>query len=66
MTQSTFGMGIYSDQESNADINVKDYNLYLDDIIITKGRLPENDYEVIVNKAYQEEMKLNKTDKRLQ
>ena len=60
MTQSTFGMGIYSDQESNADINVKDYNLYLDDIIITKGRLPENDYEVIVNKAYQEEMKLNK------
>ena len=52
MTQSTFGMGIYSDQESNADINVKDYNLYLDDIIITKGRLPENDYEVIVNKAY--------------
>lgn len=60
MTQSTFEMGIYSDQESNADINVKDYNLYLDDIIITKGRLPENDYEVIVNKAYQEEMKLNK------
>ena len=60
MTQSTFGMGIYSDQESNADINVKDYNLYLDDIIITKGRVPENDYEVIVNKAYQEEMKLNK------
>ncbi len=38
-----------------------DYNLYLDDITITKGRLPVNDYEVIVNKSKQYQMKLNKT-----
>lgn len=60
MTQSQFGMGMYFDTQENSNTNVKDYNLYLDDITITKGRLPENDYEVIVNKNNQEEMKLNK------
>ena len=61
MTQSEFGMGMYFDTDENSNATVKDYNLYLDDINITKGRLPENDYEVIVNKSNQEEMKLNKT-----
>ena len=42
---------------------VYDYNLYLDDITLTKGRMPTNDYEVIVNKSKQYEMKLNKTIK---
>lgn len=62
---SNSGMGIYfnTDQDKNTEINVKDYNLYLDDIKITKGRLPENDYETIVNKSNQDEMKLNKTIK---
>ena len=60
MTQSTFGMGIYTNQEDSSDTSVRDYNLYLDDITITKGRLPQNDYEVIVNKMNQGEMKLNK------
>lgn len=60
MTQSEFGMGMYFDTDENSNATVKDYNLYLDDINITKGRLPENDYEVIVNKSNQEEMKLNK------
>lgn len=60
MTQSAFGMGIYTDTEDNSKTNVKDYNLYLDDITLTKGRLPKNDYEVIVNKDNQQEMKLNK------
>lgn len=63
MTQSEFGMGMYFDTDENSNATVKDYNLYLDDINITKGRLPENDYEVIVNKSNQEEMKLNKTIK---
>lgn len=63
MSASTFGMGIYDNIENGSDGTVKDYNLYLDDITITKGRLPENDYEVIVNKSNQEEMKLNKTIK---
>lgn len=63
MSQSRFGMGIYFDDEGqeSASVSVKDYNLYLDDITITKGKIPENDYEVIVNKSNQEEMKLNKT-----
>ncbi|MBP3256092.1 MAG: ABC transporter ATP-binding protein/permease [Clostridia bacterium] len=61
MTQSDAGMGIYfSNDEENSEATVKDYNLFLDDITITKGRLPENDYEVIVNKSNEEEMKLNK------
>jgi len=60
MSASTFGMGIYMPNEEEADVAVKDYNLYLDDITITKGRLPKNDYEVIVNKSNQNEMKLNK------
>ena len=62
---SDSGMGIYfnTNQDKNTEINVKDYNLYLDDIKITKGRLPENDYETIVNKSNQDEMKLNKTIK---
>ena len=62
---SDSGMGIYfnTNQDKNTEINIKDYNLYLDDIKITKGRLPENDYETIVNKSNQNEMKLNKTIK---
>ena len=60
MTQSEHGLGIYfSNQEENSETVVKDYNLFLDDITITKGRMPENDYEVIVNKS-NEDMKLNK------
>lgn len=59
---SLFMMGMFMDTASNSEpgTNVKDYNLYLDDITITKGRLPENDYEVIVNKSNEYTMKLNK------
>lgn len=60
MTKSEFGMGMYFDEEDDSNTTVKDYNLYLEDITITKGRLPENDYEVIVNKSNEYEMKLNK------
>ena len=63
MSASQNSMGVYlningKENQSNAD--VKDYNLYLDDIKITKGRLPENDYEVIVNKSNEDDIKLNK------
>lgn len=37
-----------------------DYNLYLDKINLVKGRMPENDYEIIVPNSYSESMKLNK------
>lgn len=60
MTQSEFGMGMYFNKDEDSNATVKDYNLYLKDITITKGRLPENDYEVVVNKGNQYEMKLNK------
>jgi len=61
MEQSDFGFGIYFTKDGEeTNTKVKDYNLYLDDINITKGRLPENDYEVIVNRSNQQEMKLNK------
>lgn len=60
MTQSEFGMGVYFNKEDSSDTSVRDYNLYLDDITISKGRLPQNDYEVIVNEVNQSEMKLSK------
>lgn len=60
MTQSEFGWGMYVNTDEDSSTDVKDYNLYLEDITITKGRLPANDYEVIVNKNNQYEMKLNK------
>ena len=60
MTQDEFGMGMSFQDETSSEAEVKDYTLYLDDIKITKGRFPENDYEVIVNKSNEEEMKLNK------
>ncbi len=58
--QSQFGMGMYFTGQEETNTSIKDYNLYLDDITLTKGRMPQNDYEVIVNQINQEEMKLNK------
>jgi len=59
---NNFGMYIPWEEEQKGE-KVQDYNLYLDDITLTKGRLPEADYEVIVNKSKSGEMKLNKTIK---
>lgn len=39
---------------------IYDYKIYDDDIKIVKGKLPLNDYEVIVNEAYQYDYPLNK------
>ena len=60
MQTSALGMGIYFQNEEETEATVTDYNLCLEDITVTKGRLPENDYEVIVNRVFEEEMKLNK------
>lgn len=51
---------IYLDDSKENDAAVQDYNLFLDDITLKKGKMPENDYEVIVNISNKEEMKLNK------
>ena len=60
--KSDFGIGIYiqDSEEEKFSNKVMDYNLYLDDIELVKGRLPENDYEVIVNISNKEQMKINK------
>ncbi len=56
-----YGSSGITSSSSSVETKVADYKLYLDDIKITKGRMPENDYEVIVNSANQYSMKLNKT-----
>ncbi len=44
----------------NSGYNYIDYNLYADKITIKEGRLPYNDYEVLVNINMKEEAPLNK------
>jgi ABC-type lipoprotein export system ATPase subunit len=65
-TQSNNDLGymVISDTqiEESAD-NIIDYNLKADEITLKKGRLPVNDYEVIVNISNEDTMKLNKTIK---
>ena len=51
---------MYGFAGSNNDGNVYDYNLYKNKISITKGRGPDNDYEVIVNDDLKETFELNK------
>ena len=45
---------------SMSDGTLIDYTLYQDKIELKKGRLPENDYEVIVSNRHEYDMKLNK------
>ena len=48
------------DGDSNNNGLVYDYELYKDKISISKGRKPENDYEVIVNDSLKDSFKLDK------
>lgn len=50
--------GTYWDDPNKAEVLY--YELLLDDITIKKGRLPQNDYEVIINKSNEGVQKLNK------
>ena len=62
MKQSDSLLGFYFDEDNtDKEAVIQDYTLYLDDITLTKGKLPKNDYEIIVNSINSEEMKLNKT-----
>lgn len=48
------------DIDSKDEKQVYNYNLYKDDIVLKEGKLPDNDYEVIVNIDKKDVMKLNK------
>ena len=52
--------GDYAIVPNMNDNSLIDYSLYQDKIELKKGRLPENDYEVIVNISNEYNMKLNK------
>ena len=52
--------GIYTMGNENNESMVYDYNLYKGKINITKGRTPNNDYEVVVNEELKETFKLDK------
>ena len=59
MTMSSYGPGVTNEIDEGTAI--LDYNLLLDKIEIKRGRLPENDYEVIVNISNKDSIALNKT-----
>ena len=59
MGDTNEGRGI----NQNLSQKLYDVNLAKDKIELTKGRMPENDYEIIVNEQNKYEMKLNKTIK---
>ena len=48
-------------EQGNNDIKLVDVNLVQDEITLKKGRMPNNDYEIIVSNSYASQMKLNKT-----
>ena len=59
-TESMAGIVIDTSEQEKSQENIINYELKLDTITLKKGRLPENDYEVIVNISNQSNMKLNK------
>ena len=59
-TENMAGIVIDTSEQEKSQENIINYELKLDTITLKKGRLPENDYEVIVNISNQSNMKLNK------
>ena len=55
-----FGVSSVAISEELDNSSIYSYDSYRDKIVITKGREPSNDYEVIINENYQEEYRLNK------
>ena len=58
-----FGFYINGVDSENQEEKILDCNLFLDDITLKKGKMPTEDYEVIVNIQHENDMKLNKTIK---
>lgn len=61
-TLSIYDISMPGQTQSTGE-KVYDYNLFLDDITLKKGKMPTEDYEVIVNISKQYDMKLNKNIK---
>ena len=59
-TENMAGIVIDTSEQEKSQENIINYELKLNTITLKKGRLPENDYEVIVNISNQSNMKLNK------
>lgn len=57
----SFGIVISETIDETLTEQILDYKLFEEKIELAKGRLPENDYEVIVNNSHRYEMPLNKT-----
>lgn len=55
---SSYGIYFGNNKDESPE-KLLDYNLLFDDIMVDEGRLPLNDYEVIVNESRKEEMELN-------
>ena len=51
---------MYARESTPIDNEIMKYSLYSDKIEIKKGRIPSNDYEVLVNISNKDEMPLNK------
>jgi ABC-type antimicrobial peptide transport system permease subunit len=53
--------GMYiAEEDGSSTASFADYNLYTEKVTLEKGRLPENDYEVVVNISNKDTMPLNK------
>ena len=57
----TMAIGGSNSNAGGLSKNIYDVNLAGDRIELSKGRMPQNDYEIIVNSSNSYEMKLNKT-----
>lgn len=55
-----YGMIDYADDQTEENSLILNYNLFADKIELKKGRMPENDYEVLVNNMHRYDMPLNK------
>lgn len=57
----TLGSTVATTEQQVLTQNIYDVNLAKDKIELSKGKMPENDYEIIVNESNSSIMKLNKT-----
>lgn len=62
-SQDDYGDMVYAADiaEEGQNAQILDYKLFENKIELKKGRLPENDYEIIVNYSHRYDMQLNKT-----